>query len=153
MPMFELYTLADEMDAALVRERLIATLSSVFSLLALALACVGLYGLLAFTIAQRTTEMGVRMALGASRLDVVLLVMREALTLVAAGAALGLIGAVITARVATSRISALLFNITPTDPTTMTMATMILTTMALFAAYLPARRASRVEPMAALRSE
>ena len=78
-------TLSDEIDAALVRERLIATLSSAFSVLALALACVGLYGLLAFTIAQRTTEMGVRMALGASRVDVVLMVMREALTLVVAG--------------------------------------------------------------------
>lgn len=153
MPMFELHTLADEMDAALVRERLIATLSSVFTVLALALACVGLYGLLAFTIAQRTTEIGVRMALGANRLNVVVMVMREALTLVAVGATLGLVGAVVTARLASSQISVLLFNMTPTDPLTMAMATVILGTVALFAAYLPARRASRVEPMAALRSE
>lgn len=153
LPMFELHTLADEMNAALVRERLIATLSSVFSILALALACVGLYGLLAFTIAQRTTEMGVRMALGAGRIDVVLMVMREALTLVIAGTVLGLIGALVTARLASNQISVLLFRMNATDPATIAAATLILAAVASLASYLPARRASKVEPMAALRSE
>jgi predicted permease len=153
LPTFEVRTLSDEIDAALVRERLIATLSSVFSVLALALACVGLYGLLAFTIAQRTTEMGVRMALGARRVDVVLMVMREALVLVIAGTVLGLLGAMVTARVASNQMSGLLFRTNTTDAATIVAATVILAAVASLASYLPARRASRVEPMMALRNE
>ena len=153
LPTFEVHTLSAEIDAALVRERLIATLSTAFSLLALALACVGLYGLLAFTIAQRTTEMGVRLALGAARRDVVLMVMREALTLVVAGTVLGLIGAMVTARLASNQISPLLFRTNVTDLATIVAATFILAAVASMASYLPARRASRVEPMAALRNE
>ena len=153
LPLFEVRTLQNEIDAALVRERLIATLSSVFGVLALALACVGLYGLLAFTVAQRTAEMGVRMALGARRIDVVVMVMREALTLVAAGAALGLIGAMVAARLASAHISVLLFRTNVTDLTTIVAATLMLAGVASLASYLPARRASRVEPMTALRNE
>jgi predicted permease len=153
LPTFEVHTLSDEIDAALVRERLIATLSSVFGVLALALACVGLYGLLAFTIAQRTTEMGVRMALGARRVDVVMMVMREALTLVGAGTVLGLIGAMATTRLASNQISVLLFRTNVTDLATIVVATLILGGVASLASYLPARRASRVEPMMALRNE
>ena len=153
LPLFELRTLQNEIDAVLVRERLIATLSSAFSVLALALACIGLYGLLAFTIAQRTTEMGVRMALGARRVDVVLMVMREALMLVVAGTVLGLIGAMVTARLASNQISGLLFRTSTTDLATIVAATLILGGVASFASYLPARRASKVEPMMALRSE
>jgi predicted permease len=153
LPLFEIRTLQNEIDAVLVRERLMATLSSAFGVLALALACVGLYGLLAFTIAQRTTEMGVRMALGARRVDVVLMVMREALTLVVAGTVLGLIGAMVTARLASSQISGLLFRTDATDPATIVTSTLILGGVASVASYLPARRASRVEPMRALRNE
>ena len=153
VPLFEVRTLREELDAVLVSERLVATLSSAFGVLALALACVGLYGLFAFTIAQRTTEMGVRMALGAGRIDVVLMVMREALALVVAGTVIGLIGAMVTARLASSQISGLLFRTSATDPATIVAATLTLAAVASMAAYLPARRASRVEPMAALRNE
>jgi predicted permease len=153
LPLFELRTLQNEMDAALVRERLIATLSSVFGVVALALACVGLYGLRAFSIAQRTAEVGVRMALGAKRVDVVLMMMREALVLVVAGMALGLAGAMVTARLAASQMSALLFRTNVTDLATIAGATLILGGVASLASYLPARRASRVDPMMALRNE
>jgi ABC-type antimicrobial peptide transport system permease subunit len=153
LPMFEIRTLDQELDAVLVRERLIATLTSVFSMVALALACVGLYGLLAFIVAQRTTEMGVRMALGARRGDVVLMVMREALSLVIAGTVAGLICAVAGARLASSQISVLLFRLSVTDPATILGATLFLLAVASLASYLPARRASRVEPMRALRAQ
>ncbi len=153
LPLFEIRTLSEELDAVLVRERLIATLTSTFGALALALAGVGLYGLLAFTIAQRTAEMGVRIALGAKRGDVVLMVMREALTLVLAGTLIGLVGAVATARLASNQLSVLLFRLSATDPVTIVAATAMLLAVAALASYLPARRASRVEPMAALRSQ
>jgi ABC-type antimicrobial peptide transport system permease subunit len=128
-------------------------LTSVFGTVALALACVGLYGLLAFTVAQRTTELGVRMALGAKRGDVVLMVMREALTLVIAGTVAGLMCAVAAARLASSQISVLLFRLSATDPATIISATLLLVAVASIASYLPARRASRVEPMKALRAQ
>src|SRR5262249_27065245 len=89
MPLFAIDTLAAQMDGVLSRERLVATLSALFGLLALALACVGLYGLMAFSVVRRTGEMGIRMALGAARESVVRLVMREALLLIFVGIALG----------------------------------------------------------------
>jgi predicted permease len=153
LPMFEVNTLAAEMDAALVRERLIATLSSFFGVLALLLAGVGLYGLLAFGVVQRTGEMGVRMALGAQRWDVLWMVLREALSLVLIGVGLGLPAALAAARVAENQISGLLFGLTTGDPVTIAAATGLLAAVAGVAAYLPARRASRVDPMVALRNE
>ncbi len=151
--MFEVNTLAAEMDAALVRERLIATLSSFFGVLALLLAGVGLYGLLAFGVVQRTGEMGVRMALGAQRWDVLWMVLREALSLVLIGVGLGLPAALAAARLAENQISGLLFGLTTGDPVTIAAATGLLAAVAGVAAYLPARRASRVDPMVALRNE
>ena len=115
MPMFDLHTLEEEMHAALVQPRLIAMLSSLFGGLALLLACVGLYGLLAFTLVQRTGEIGVRMALGARRGDVVWLVVGEALLLVATGIAIGVPAALLVARLAASQISGLLFGLEATD--------------------------------------
>ena len=153
LPMFEVNTLAAEMDAALVRERLIATLSSFFGVLALLLAGVGLYGLLAFGVVQRTGEMGVRMALGAQRWDVLWMVLREALSLVLIGVGLGLPAALGAARLAENQISGLLFGLTTGDPVTIAAATGLLAAVAGVAAYLPARRASRVDPMVALRNE
>src|SRR5438445_13422009 len=108
--MFDVQTLATEMDAALIQERLIATLSGFFGLLALAEACVGLCGLLAFSVVQRTGEMGIRIALGAGRGDVIRLVMREALSLVLIGVAIGIPLALAAARLASSQISGLLFG-------------------------------------------
>jgi ABC-type antimicrobial peptide transport system permease subunit len=153
MPMFNVHTLNEEMGAALVQQRLIALLSILFGALALLLACVGLYGLLAFAMVQRTAEVGIRMALGAQRVDVLWLVVREALVLVTVGIAIGVPVAFVIARVASSQISGLLFGLTATDPLTIGGAAVTLTVVALCAAYLPARRASRVDPMIALRTE
>ena len=141
------------MNAALVQQRLIAMLSTVFGGLALLLACVGLYGLLAFSLVQRTGEIGIRMALGARRADVVWLVVKEALMLVLVGIAVGVPAALLVARLASSQISGLLFGMKATDPTTLAVACVILAAVAVLAAYLPARRASRVDPMVALRAE
>ena len=152
MPMFDVHTLDEEMGAALVQQRLIALLSSLFGGLALLLACVGLYGLLAFAMVQRIGEMGVRMALGARRVDVVWLVVREAWLLVAVGIGVGVPAALGAARVASSQIAGLLFGLAATDPLTIAAAACSLFVVATLAAYLPARRASRVDPMVALRA-
>ena len=153
MPMFDVHTLEEEMGAALVQQRLVALLSSFFGGLALLLACVGLYGLLAFALVQRTSELGIRMALGAQRRNVVWMVVREAWLLVAIGIAVGVPAAIAVARLASNQISGLLFHLEATDPLTIVAAALALATVATFAAYLPARRASRVDPMVALRAE
>jgi predicted permease len=153
LPLFDIHTLTQEMGAVLIRDRLIATLSTAFSGLALILACVGLYGLLAFSVVQRRAEMGIRMALGANRGDVIWTVMREALLLVAAGLVIGVPVALVLGRLASNRISGLLFGLQSTDPITIAVATLLLALIAAGAAYMPARRASRVDPMVALRTE
>lgn len=153
LPLFDLHTLDDEMDAALVSQRLIAALSSWFGGLALLLACVGLYGLLAFGVVQRTREMGIRTALGARRGDVQWIVMREAFWLVGLGVVVGVPAGLAVARFAGSLISGLLFGLKATDPRTMAVAAVLLTVVAAIAAYIPALRASRVDPMVALRNE
>jgi ABC-type antimicrobial peptide transport system permease subunit len=153
LPLFEVRSLAAEMDAVLVRERLIAMLSGFFSLLALLLACVGLYALLAFAVVQRTAELGVRIALGARSGDVSWMVMREGLQLVLAGILLGAPAAFVLARLLGSELSSVLFGLQATDLGTLGMAALSMTAAAALAGYLPARRASRVDPLVALRSE
>jgi len=153
LPLFEIHTLEQEMDAALVQQRLTALLSGVFGALALVLACVGLYGLLAYGVAQRQRELGVRMALGAQRGQVVWMVMREAAWMVGIGILIGAPAAWGVARMAANQIEGLLFGLKATDPQTIAAAVLILAGVAAVAAYLPARRASRVDPMVALRSE
>jgi ABC-type antimicrobial peptide transport system permease subunit len=128
-------------------------LSTLFSVLALLLATVGLYGLMAFSVVRRTSEMGIRMALGAARASVVRLVMGEAMLLVIGGLAVGVPAAFVAGRLAGSRISGLLFGLRATDPMTMVLAVAVLVVAAAAAAYVPAARASRVDPMVALRSE
>ena len=153
LPTFDIHTLTEEMNAALIQEHLIAMLSTVFGGLALVLASVGLYGLLAFAVVQRTSEMGIRMALGARQLDVVSMIMREALLLVGIGIVIGVPLAVAAARLASSQISGLLFGISTTDPLTIAFAVALLIAVGALAGYLPARRASQVDPMVALRNE
>jgi ABC-type antimicrobial peptide transport system permease subunit len=153
LPVFDIHTLEEEMDAALVQQRLMALLTSLFGALALLLACVGIYGLLAFSVAQRTGEIGIRTALGARRGDVIWLILREALVLVGIGVAVGVPAALLVGRVASSQISGLLFGLEAHDPLTLAAATAFLILVAALAAYLPARRASRVDPMMALRNE
>jgi predicted permease len=153
VPMFDVHTLQEEMNAALVQYRLIAMLSSFFGALAMVLACVGLYGLLAFIVVQRRNEVGLRMALGAQRVDITWMMVKDALWLVGIGIALGVPAALAVARVAGSRVSGLLFGVEATDPVTIAAATLVLTIVTAAAAYLPARRAARVDPMLVLRAE
>jgi predicted permease len=153
VPMFDVHTLQQEMNAALVQDRLIAMLSSLFGALALILACVGLYGLLAFTVVQRRSEVALRMALGAQRREVAWMVTSHALWLVGIGIAIGVPAALGGAWFTARQVSGLLFGVETTDPTTIAAAVLLLTAVAAVAAYLPARRASRVDPMLALRAE
>jgi ABC-type antimicrobial peptide transport system permease subunit len=153
LPMFDVHTLSQEMEAALVQERLIAMLSSLFGGLALLLASVGLYGLLAFRVVRRTKEMGIRIALGANRADVVWMILRQALMLVVVGVAVGAPTALVVMRLAGSQISGLLIGRKAIDTTAIAIATLLLFSAAAIAAYLPARRAARIDPMVALRNE
>jgi predicted permease len=153
VPMAPVHTLAAEVSDALVRERLVATLSSIFGLVALALICIGLYGLMAFTVARRTPEIGIRIALGATRSDVRWLVGRQALGIVAAGLAIGVPAAWIAGRLASHALSSLLYEVTSTDPVTIGMAIAVLVVVTMAAGMLPARRAARIDPAIALRAE
>jgi predicted permease len=145
----EIKTLSEQVNASLVQERTLATLASSFGLLALALAAVGLYGVMAYRVVRRTGEIGIRLALGATRGDVLWLMLRNAVRLVASGVFLG--GPM--ARVASRFISSMLFGVSATDPITLVAAVALLVATAIVASYLPARRASRLDPMAALRYE
>jgi len=149
IPMYNPRTLESQIDQSLLNDRLIATLSTAFGALATLLAVVGLYGVMAFTVARRTREIGVRMALGADVTDVVWLVMREVCLLVGTGLALGLVAAA----AATRAISSQLYGVTASDPAAMAGAVVLLLAVALVAGYLPARRATRVNPVLALRCE
>jgi putative ABC transport system permease protein len=136
-------------EATILRERLLATLSGFFGGLALVLACIGLYGLLAYGVASRTNEIGIRMALGAQARDVRRLVLREALLLVTVGVAVGLPLIFAVTRLAAT----LLYGLTPTDPVSLLAAALLLVAVALLAGYLPARRATRIDPLVALRCD
>ena len=136
-------------DEALVQERMLAKLSSFFGLLALLLAGIGLYGVLSYDVVRRTREIGVRMAVGARGLDVLGMILREALWLVIVGVLLGLLVALMTMKL----IASLLFGLEPTDPLTLIMATVVMLTIAAFAGWLPAWRAARIDPVFALRHE
>src|SRR5215468_10629307 len=141
-----LQTMEDVVNDMLVQERFIAQVAGAFSLFALLLACVGLYGVMFYAVTRRTSEIGVRMALGALRRDVVWLVMREVSLLVALGVTVGLAAAMATTRL----VSGLLFDLTPNDPTTIALATLLMIGVAALAGYLPARRAAQVDPLVAL---
>ena len=142
-------TLTAQLERSVARERLMATIASAFGALALALAAIGLYGLLAYWVARRTQEIGVRLALGARRSNVLTLVLRDALRMTALGVIIGIPAAWALGRV----IASLLFGLTPTDVPTLVGAIAVLLATSLLAAWIPARRATRVNPVTALRYE
>jgi putative ABC transport system permease protein len=139
----------DVVSGALSRPRFNLLLLSSFAIVALALSAVGIYGVLAYLVTQRTREIGIRMALGARAGDVVHLVMREGMAPVLVGGALGIAASL----AATRAIRSMLFGVTPLDPTSFAVAPALLAAVALLACYLPARRATRVDPLVALRDE
>ena len=149
LPIFSVTTLDEQMRNNLDQERLIAQLVSFFGALALILACIGLYGVMAHGVARRTNEIGIRMALGARGGNIAWMILRETLYLVLAGLLIGVPAALLGARL----ISSQLFGLSATDPLTLIAAAIVLTLVALLAGYLPARRAARVNPLSALRYE
>jgi ABC-type antimicrobial peptide transport system permease subunit len=146
LPMLNVTTQIEQIEGRLVEERLFAQAYAVFGGLALVIAAIGLFGLMSYSVARRTNEIGIRMALGAQPESVRRMVLGESLTLVAVGVALG----VATALAAGRLIASLLFGVAATDAPTIALAIGVMVTVATLAAYLPARRASRVDPMLAL---
>jgi predicted permease len=149
LPVYAVKLLGEQLDDSLVEERLVAALSEIFGFLALLLTCVGLYGLMAYTVNRRNGEIGIRMALGAKPALIARMVFGETLLLLIWGLAIGVPVAVFASRLIASQ----LFGLKPGDPVTFLIACAVMVAVAMAASYLPARRASSVEPMQALRSE
>jgi predicted permease len=149
LPLFRVRTLEAQVDESLGQERLVATLASLFGALALLLACAGLYGVLSYSVSQRTHEIGIRLALGAPPGRVLWMVLRETYALVLAGIVIGAAASFAAGRL----IASMLFGLTPTDPVTALLAVILMIGVASLAGWLPARRAARVAPLVALRHE
>ncbi len=149
LPLFEVKTLAQRLNESIWPQRTMSTLLIIFGLLALLLAVIGLYGSLSYTVTQRTREIGVRVALGAKGSDVIRLVLRQGMMLAMFGIGIGLAAATALTRVLTGFLS----GVSATDPLTFVLVALALTMVALLACYLPARRAGKVDPMAALRHD
>jgi predicted permease len=148
-PVLQLQTMEQILYGAAAPPRLRTELLSLFSLLALVLTAVGLYGVMTYLVSQRTNEIGIRIALGAPPARILTLVLKEGVVLIGVGILLGLAGAAALARVASS----LLFETKPTDPSTFMLVSCLMLAVAFLACYIPARRATKVDPMVALRYE
>jgi predicted permease len=149
LPILHVHTIHEEVDSFMTHDQLISRLTAIFSLLALTLAAIGLYGVMSYSVVRRTSEIGIRLALGAQSATVLWMVLRESLTLLAIGLALGLPLTLATTRV----IREQLFGLSAVDPATFAAAIAVVAAMTIIAAWLPARRAAKVDPMVALRCD
>ncbi len=148
-PIYHVETLDQYLAQSVVLPRLVTLLLSGFAGLALLLACVGVYGVISYIVVQRTREVGIRMALGAQKSDVLRMIVGQGIRPALAGLAIGIVGALKLTRL----LSSLLYGVTPTDPLTFASVSLILVSVALLACYIPARRAARVDPMVSLHHE
>jgi putative ABC transport system permease protein len=149
LPAFDVATLRDAVGTTLDQQKVSATFIGIFALLALVLAGIGIYGVTSYSVARRTHEMGIRMALGAERSDVLKLVVGQGMLLTLIGLAAGLLGALGLTRF----LASLLYGVKPTDPATFALVALVLGSVALLASYIPARRATKIDPLVALRYE
>jgi predicted permease len=149
LALYDVRTQTDQINQTLFQERLFARLTSFFGILAALLGCIGVYGLMAFATAGRAREIGIRIALGASRRKILEMVLREAFVLLGLGIAAGIAVALVASRV----VSTLLYGLKPTDPATLAVAALMMLAAAAVAGYVPARRAATLDPMVALRHE
>ena len=155
LPLIDIKTQVEQADETLRLERLFAKLMTLFGLLAQQLASIGLFGVLAYAVSQRTHEIGIRMALGATQRDVLRLVLKQGMVLTLLGVLLGLGGASVLTKYLESwmQLSKMLYGVKPSDPLTYGVIAVLLTVVALVACYIPARRATKVDPMIALRCD
>jgi putative ABC transport system permease protein len=142
-------TMEDRLSQSVASQRFYMRLYSIFAALAVTLAAVGIFGVMSYSVSQRTHEFGIRMALGADRGDILKLVVRQGLVLVLIGVAIGVVAALGLTRLIASR----LYGVTATDPVTFTAVALVLVGVALLASYIPARRATKVDPLVAFRHE
>ena len=149
LPLYDLRTQEDQIERSLAQERLFARLAILLGMVALALSGIGVYGLLAYTVTRRTPEIGVRMALGAERRQMAWMVVRQSVILVLAGLTLGIPASLYAGRY----LESVLFGLQPTEIRALATAATVLLMVAVGAAYIPARRASRIDPLVALRTE
>jgi len=149
LPLYNVRTQVEQIDSALISERLFADLTSCFGTLALLLASIGLYGVMSYTVARRTGEIGIRMALGAAKGDITQMVLRDVLILMIGGLGVGLPAALACTRLIQNQ----LYGLSLADPVSIAVGSGVMVVVAGLAGYLPARRASRIDPMAALRQE
>jgi predicted lysophospholipase L1 biosynthesis ABC-type transport system permease subunit len=149
VPLYQVRTLEQLLGASVAQARFMTMVLGLFATIALVLAAVGIYGVIAYAVAQRTRELGIRLALGARAADILWLILRQGAVLGGLGVALGLAGALL----ATRALERLLYQVTPSDPSTFTAGAVGLLAVALVASYLPARRAAGVDPVEALRHE
>jgi ABC-type antimicrobial peptide transport system permease subunit len=153
LPLSRVSTQAEQVEGRFSQERLFASSYAMFGALALVLASIGLFGLMSYTVARRTNEIGIRMALGAQRPAVLLMVLGESLILVLIGVGIGVACGIALGIKVPVMVSKLLFNVPPIDPIAIAVAVATMVTVSLIAGFLPAWRASRVDPMIALRDE